>query len=127
MFERGGAQLRHAGVITGAALLLAATATACSAGRTTVGPLTFRAHDSPVEVTRTSGRVQGCHKIGLPHGAAHVENNTLVDVVLYRTPNCRKSDGAAEDNGSNGTYIPAGTSNVTAEGSLPWRSYTVVH
>lgn len=121
MFEHGGTQLRHAGVIIGAALLLTATATACSAGRTTVGPLSFRAHDSPTEVTYTSGRVKGCHKIGLPHGAAHVENNTLVDVVVYRTPNCRKTDKA------DGIYIPASTSNVTADGSLPWRSYTVVH
>lgn len=112
--------LRRIGVITGAALLLL-TATACSAGRTTVGTLNFRAQDSPVVVTYTNTAVQGCHKIGLPRGAAHVENNTLVDIVLYRTPQCQKTDKA------DGIYVPTSTSNVTAPGSLPWRSYTVVH
>ncbi|MGR4882960.1 hypothetical protein ACIPUC_26645 [Streptomyces sp. LARHCF249] len=121
MFERGGAQLRHAGVITGAALLLAATATACSAGKTTTGTLAFRAHDSPIEVTYSNTPVQGCHEIRLPHGAAHVENNSLVDVIMYRTPKCQKVDGA------DGIYIPVRTSNVTAPRSLPWRSFSVVH
>ncbi|MFD9358690.1 hypothetical protein [Streptomyces sp. NPDC060031] len=112
--------LRHIGVITGAALLLL-TATACSADRTTVGTLSFRAHDSPVEVTYTNTPVQGCHKVGLPRGAAHVKNNTLVDIVLYRTPGCQKTDKA------DGIYVATSTSNVTAPGSLPWRSFTVVH
>ncbi|MCX4825730.1 hypothetical protein OG883_39010 [Streptomyces sp. NBC_01142] len=111
---------RRIRVITGAALLLL-TATACSAGKTTVGTLSFRAHDSPVEVTYSNTPVQGCHRIGLPHGAAHVENNTLVDVVLYRTPQCQKTDEAV------GIYVPTTTSNVTAPGSLPWRSFSVVH
>lgn len=111
---------RHIRVITGAALLLL-TATACSAGKTTVGTLSFRAHDSPVEVTYSNTPVQGCHRIGLPHGAAHVENNTLVDVVLYRTPKCQKTDEAV------GIYVPTTTSNVTAPGTLPWRSFSVIH
>ncbi|MFC9294057.1 hypothetical protein ACFTWH_03905 [Streptomyces sp. NPDC057011] len=113
--------LRRIGVITGAALLLTATATACSAGKTTVGSLSFRAQDSPVEVTYSNTPVQGCHRIGLPRGAAHVENHTLVDVILYRTPGCQKTDEA------DGIYIPTATSNVTAPGSLPWRSFSVVH
>ncbi|MEV6688353.1 hypothetical protein AB0N28_23900 [Streptomyces sp. NPDC051130] len=113
--------LRRIGVITGAALLLTATATACSAGKTTVGGLSFRAQDGPAEVTYLNTPVQGCHKIGLPRGAAHVDNNTLVDVILYRTPGCQKADRA------DGVYIPTSTSNVTAPGSLPWRSFSVVH
>ncbi|MEU6890542.1 hypothetical protein ABZ934_01840 [Streptomyces sp. NPDC046557] len=111
--------LRRIGVITGAALLL--TATACSAGKTTVGSLSFRAQDGPVEVTYLNTAVQGCHTIGLPRGAAHVDNNTLVDVILYRTPKCQRTDAA------DGVYIPTSSSNVTAPGSLPWRSFSVVH
>ncbi|WP_329380699.1 hypothetical protein OG625_15535 [Streptomyces sp. NBC_01351] len=121
MFEHGGGRLRRIGVITGTALLLTATATACSAGKTTVGTLTFRAHDSPVEVTYSNTPVQGCHKILLPRGAAHVENGSLVDVVMYRTPNCQKTDRAE------GIYVATNMSNVTAPGSLPWRSFSVVH
>ncbi|MFG2986567.1 hypothetical protein ACGFYQ_35905 [Streptomyces sp. NPDC048258] len=112
--------LRHIGVITGAALLLL-TATACSAGKTTLGTLSFRAHDSPIEVTYTNTPVQGCHKIGLLRGAAHVENNSHTDVILYRTPMCQKTEEAA------GIYVPQSTSNVTAPHTLPWRSFTVVH
>ncbi|MFI8106508.1 hypothetical protein [Streptomyces sp. NPDC086023] len=111
---------RRFGVITGAAVLLL-TATACSADRTTVGTLSFRAHDSPVELTYSNTPVQGCHKIALPRGAAHVENNTLVDIVLYRTPGCQKSDEAP------GTYLATTMSDVTAPDTLPWRSFTVVH
>ncbi|MFF5446281.1 hypothetical protein [Streptomyces sp. NPDC012888] len=111
---------RRIAATTGATLLLLA-ATACSADRTTVGPLSFRAHDSPIEVTYNSTSVNGCHRIGLPRGAAHVENNTLVDVILYRTRDCRKLDK------QDGTYIPTETSNVTAPHTLPWRSFSVVH
>ncbi|MBW5484779.1 hypothetical protein [Streptomyces bambusae] len=106
-------------VVTGAALLL--TATACSAGKTTVGELSFRGHDSPIVLTYSNTPVEGCHRIRLPHGAAHVENNTIVDVVMYRTPNCQKSAEAQ------GIYVPTETSNVTAPGTLPWRSFSVVH
>ncbi|MEU9303463.1 hypothetical protein [Streptomyces sp. NPDC048269] len=112
--------IRHIGVITGAALLLL-TATACSAGKTTLGELSFRGHDSPIELTYTNTPVQGCHEIRLPHGATHVENFTELDVVLYRTPKCQKNDEAP------GIYVPTSTSNVTASGSLPWRSFSVVH
>ncbi|MEV7616778.1 hypothetical protein [Streptomyces sp. NPDC089799] len=111
--------LRRFGVITGAALLLL-TATACSAGKTTTGTLTFRAHDSPLELTYSNTPVQGCHRIALPHGAAHVENNTLVDIVLYRTPECQKGEKAP------GIYVATSLSNVTAPDSLPWRSFSVV-
>ncbi|MEV6733620.1 MULTISPECIES: hypothetical protein [unclassified Streptomyces] len=112
---------RRIGVITAAAALLL-TATACSGfGRTTVGMLTFRGHDSPVELSYSNTLVQGCHKIVLPKGATHVENNTLVDVVLYRTLDCKKADGA------DGIYVGTTLSNVTAPVTLPWRSFSVVH
>ncbi|MFZ3473874.1 hypothetical protein ACODT3_06810 [Streptomyces sp. 4.24] len=113
--------IRRTGVMTGVAALLL-TATACSGlGRSTVGMLSFRAHDSPIEVSYSNTSVRGCQSIGLPHGAAHVENNTLVDVVLYRTEDCRKGD--RED----GTYVATSLSDVTAPASLPWRSFRVIH
>ncbi|MFD3694709.1 hypothetical protein ACFWUZ_00850 [Streptomyces sp. NPDC058646] len=112
---------RRIGVMTGVAALLL-TATACSGlGRSTVGMLSFRGHDSPVEVSYTSTSVKGCHRIDVPHGASHVENNTLVDVVLYRTPDCRKADP------DDGIYVATTQSNVTAPDTLPWRSFRVIH
>ncbi|MEU9417349.1 hypothetical protein [Streptomyces sp. NPDC051000] len=112
---------RRIGVITGAAALLL-TATACSGlGRSTVGMLTFRGHESPVELSYSNTPVKGCHKIAIPRGATHVENNTLVDVVLYRTPNCEKTDRA------DGIYVATTLSNVTAPDTLPWRSFSVIH
>lgn len=112
---------RRTGVITGVAALLL-TATACSGlGRSTVGMLTFRGHDSPVALSYSNTNVNGCHRINPPRGATHVENNTLVDVVLYRTENCEKTDRA------DGVYVATTLSNVTAPVSLPWRSFSVIH
>ncbi|MDX3534539.1 hypothetical protein PV721_09175 [Streptomyces sp. MB09-01] len=112
---------RRISILAGAAALLL-TATACSGlGRNTVGMLTFRGHDSPVEVSYSNTLVTGCHKIAIPRGATHVENNTLVDIVLYRTENCRKTDLA------DGIYVATTLSNVTAPESLPWRSFSVIH
>ncbi|MER5779912.1 hypothetical protein ABT144_37565 [Streptomyces sp. NPDC002039] len=112
---------RRIGVITGAAALLL-TATACSGlGRSTVGMLTFRGHESPVVLSYSNTPVTGCHKIAIPRGATHVENNTLVDIVLYRTPNCQKTDRA------DGIYVATTLSNVTAPRTLPWRSFSVIH
>ncbi|MCY0934927.1 hypothetical protein [Streptomyces sp. H34-S4] len=112
---------RRISIIAGTAALLL-TATACSGlGRSTVGVLSFRGHDSPIEVSYTDTSVKGCHKIALPKGATHAENNTLVDIVLYRTEDCRKLDRAG------GTYLATTLSDVTAPASLPWRSFTVVH
>ncbi|MFK0043633.1 hypothetical protein ACIQU4_05945 [Streptomyces sp. NPDC090741] len=112
---------RRIGVITAAAALLL-TATACSGlGRSTVGMLTFRSHDSPAELSYSNTPVTGCHRIALPKGATHVENNTLVDIVLYRTENCMEPAGAK------GIYVATTLSNVTAPVSLPWRSFSVIH
>ncbi len=119
--DRAMTHTRRIGVMTGVAALLL-TATACSGlGRSTVGMLSFRGHDSPVEVSYSNTPVKGCHRIEVPHGATHVENNTLVDVVLYRTPDCSKGD--RED----GIYVATTLSNVTAPASLPWRSFRVIH
>ncbi|MEU9160933.1 hypothetical protein AB0D29_11780 [Streptomyces sp. NPDC048424] len=112
---------RRFSILAGAAALLL-TATACSGlGRSTVGMLTFRGHDSPVELSYSNTLVTGCHKIAIPKGATHVENNTLVDIVLYRTENCQKTDRAE------GIYVATTLSNVTAPESLPWRSFSVIH
>ncbi|WP_405435322.1 hypothetical protein OG373_01705 [Streptomyces avidinii] len=112
---------RRISITVGTAALLL-TASACSGlGRTTVGMLSFRGHDSPVEVSYSNTLVVGCHRIAIPEGATHVENNTLVDVVLYRTPDCQKTDKA------DGIYVATTLSNVTAPVSLPWRSFSVVH
>ncbi|WP_030154164.1 hypothetical protein [Streptomyces sp. NRRL S-244] len=114
-------QSRRIGVITAAAALLL-TATACSGlGRSTVGMLTFRSHDSPAELSYSNTSVNGCHRIALPKGATHVENNTLVDVVLYRTADC------STPLGNEGIYVATTLSNVTAPVSLPWRSFSVIH
>ncbi|MFI5986351.1 hypothetical protein ACIBEA_36505 [Streptomyces sp. NPDC051555] len=112
---------RRIRVITGAAALLL-TATACSGlGRSTVGTLTFRGQESPVELSYANTSVKGCHEIDVPKGATHVVNNTLVDVVLYRTPDCTKTDRA------DGIYVATTMSNVTAPDSSPWHSFRVVH
>ncbi|CAM5651645.1 hypothetical protein SAVIM338S_06538 [Streptomyces avidinii] len=112
---------RRISIIAGSAALLL-TATACSGlGRSTVGMLHFRGHDSPVELSYSNTPVKGCHKIAIPKGATHVENDTLVDIVLYRTENCRKADRA------DGIYVGTTLSNVTAPESLPWRSFSVIH
>ncbi|MEU3064652.1 hypothetical protein AB0P12_22290 [Streptomyces subrutilus] len=112
---------RRIGAITGAAALLL-SATACSGlGRSTVGVLTFSGHDSPVQVSYSNTLVKGCHRIAVPRGATHVENNTLVDVVLYRTEDCRKGER------DEGVYVATTLSNVTAPHTLPWRSFSVIH
>ncbi|MFE3939318.1 hypothetical protein ACFXPJ_37580, partial [Streptomyces goshikiensis] len=80
-----------------------------------------RAQVAVTEVSYSNTLVTGCHKIGLQRGATHVQNNTLVDVVLYRTPDCQKTDRA------DGIYVATTLSNVTAPASLPWRSFSVIH
>ncbi|GLX17519.1 MULTISPECIES: hypothetical protein [Streptomyces] len=117
---------RRISTIVGVAALLL-TASACSGlGRSTVGMLTFRGHDSPVELSYSNTPVKGCHKIRIPKGATHVENNTLVDIVLYRTENCGQA-GAEGADGAEGVYVATTLSNVTAPHSLPWRSFRVIH
>ncbi|MFD3546713.1 hypothetical protein ACFWUW_14075 [Streptomyces sp. NPDC058655] len=83
--------------------------------------MSFRGHDSPVEVSYSNTLVKGCHRIDIPRGATHVENNTRVDVVLYRTANCKKVDG------DDGVYVATTLSDLTAPASRPWRSFSVIH
>ncbi|MFE7132817.1 hypothetical protein ACFVIM_18365 [Streptomyces sp. NPDC057638] len=99
-----------------AVTLLALGATGCSGlGRTAVGPVTW---ETPQEhaIMVNSPLVTGCHSLG--PGAVAVENGTLVDLVLYRTPRCTGGDTI---------YLPTTTSDQIAPGSGPWRSYTLVH
>lgn len=112
---------RRISTIVGVAALLL-TATACSGlGRSTTGMLSFRGHDSPIELSYSNTPVKGCHRIAIPKGATHVVNNSLVDIVLYRTADCGKIDRA------DGTYVATTLSDVTAPESLSWRSFRVIH
>ncbi|MCP3816870.1 hypothetical protein NLX86_01540 [Streptomyces sp. A3M-1-3] len=110
---------RRLGVITGAALLLLA-ATGCSGlGRTAVG--TFSSVDrEDLVVTISNPLVRGCQSLGA-RGATRVVNDTRVDFVLYRTPNCKK---VTEDGG---TYVATTLSDSIAPGTMPWRSYSIIH
>ncbi|WP_435970691.1 hypothetical protein [Streptomyces sp. Qhu_M48] len=101
---------------TGAVLLTFAVAGCSGLGRTMVGTLTYETERDLV-VTVTSPSVNGCHRLA-PSGATKVENNTLVDIVLYRTRDCK---------GGESTYLPTTLSDGIVPGSLPWRSYSVVH
>ncbi|MYS06597.1 hypothetical protein GTW71_09150, partial [Streptomyces sp. SID6041] len=51
-------------------------------------------------------------------GVHRVENNTLVDIRLYPTRDCK---------GKHNIYLPTNTSYRVAPGALPWRSYNVIH
>ncbi|MFJ3901886.1 hypothetical protein [Streptomyces sp. NPDC090025] len=107
---------RRLAIATGASLLALSVAGCSGLGRSAVGVLSYETgHEVAVAVTSPS--VKGCHKLA-PAGATKVENGTLVDVVLYRTRDCR---------GEEPTYLPSKTSNQIAPEALPWRSYTVVH
>lgn len=103
--------------IAAAAALLSLAATGCSGlGRTAVGTLTYETEREFV-ITQTSPSVEGCHRLA-PSGVPRVENRTLNDIILYRTRNCTGKDPI---------YVATNTSDSIAPGSLPWRSFTVVH
>ncbi|MER7698290.1 MULTISPECIES: hypothetical protein [unclassified Streptomyces] len=97
--------------------LLALAVSGCSGlGRTAVGPVMYTTeHEAVVQVD--SPLVRGCHRT-VSAGAHEVENETLVDVILYRTRDCT---------GGGTTYVPTNTADVTPPGSGPWRSYSFVH
>ncbi|WP_406057464.1 hypothetical protein OG462_12900 [Streptomyces sp. NBC_01077] len=101
---------------TGAVLLTFAVAGCSGLGRTMVGTLTYETERELV-VTVTSPSVNGCHRLA-PSGATKVENNTLVDIVLYRTRDCKGEDSI---------YLATTLGDEIAPGTLPWRSYSVVH
>ncbi|MFF1479416.1 hypothetical protein ACFVYD_17950 [Streptomyces sp. NPDC058301] len=107
---------RRLGFAAGAALLTLATA-ACSAfGRTAVGTFSYATAAERV-VKISSPPIKGCHRMA-PTGATAVLNNTLTDVRVYRTLDCRGKEMA---------YIPSRLGDNIAPNTLPWRSYAFVH
>ncbi|MEI5032893.1 hypothetical protein N7925_28460 [Streptomyces sp. CA-278952] len=107
---------RRLGIAAGASLLALAVSGCSGLGRTAVGPVTYTTEREAV-LQVNSPSVRGCHRIA-PAGAREVENGTLVDAIMYRTPDCT---------GGSTIYVPTGFSDVTATGSEPWRSYSFVH
>ncbi|MEU3501871.1 hypothetical protein ABZ726_14225 [Streptomyces hundungensis] len=103
--------------IAGGAMLLILATTACSSlGRTAVGTISYTIGPE-TSVKLTSPKVRGCHRLP-PAGTTEVYNNTLVDMVMYRTPNCTGKDT---------TYLGSRLANNTAPRAAPWRSYSFVH
>ncbi|QGZ48410.1 hypothetical protein GPZ77_08450 [Streptomyces sp. QHH-9511] len=107
---------RRLGTAAGAVLLTLTVAGCSDLGRTAVGTITYETgHENEVMVTSPS--VKGCHELG-PDGARKVENETLVDIIMYPTESCR---------GEESVYVPANSGNEIVPGTPPWRSYSVVH
>lgn len=107
---------RRLGFATGAALLTLATAACSSLGRTAVGTFSYSTAAERI-VKISSPPITGCHRMA-PTGATAVLNNTLADVRVYRTLNCRGKETA---------YIPSRLGDNIAPNALPWRSYAFVH
>ncbi|MFF0476058.1 hypothetical protein [Streptomyces sp. NPDC004284] len=101
---------------TGAVLLTLAVAGCSGLGRSAVGTITYETQRDLL-VTVTSPSVKGCHRLA-PSGVTKVENNSLNDIVMYRTRDCT---------GGNSIYVPSATGDKIAPDTLPWRSYSVVH
>lgn len=101
---------------TGAVLLTLAVAGCSGLGRSAVGTISYETERELV-VTVTSPSVKGCHRLA-PSGVTKVENNSLLDIVMYRTRDCR---------GENSIYVPTKSGNRIAPDTLPWRSYSIVH
>ncbi|MER7535111.1 hypothetical protein ABTX77_09980 [Streptomyces sp. NPDC097704] len=101
---------------TGAVLLTLAVAGCSGLGRTAVGTIRSETQHRFV-VTVTSPLVKGCHRLA-PSGVTRVENNALTDIIMYRTRDCK---------GENSTYVATNSANWIAPGTLPWRSYSIVH
>lgn len=111
-------RLRRPRVAVGAILLAltALGASGCSGlGRTAVGPVIYTT-ERDVEVMENSPLVRGCHQ--LPGGAKTVDNNTLIDMVLYRSRDCT---------GKGSTYLSTRLTDQHAPSTPVWRSYTLVH
>ncbi|MFJ4962048.1 hypothetical protein ACIP6P_06240 [Streptomyces sp. NPDC088729] len=107
---------RRLGIAAGASILVLAASGCSGLGRTAVGPVTYTT-DREAVIMVNSPSVRGCHRMA-PAGAREVENGTLIDIILYRTRDCT---------GGGTTYVATTFSDVTAPGSLPWRSYRFVH
>ncbi|MEV6328101.1 hypothetical protein [Streptomyces sp. NPDC051909] len=107
---------RRLSIASGAALLTLALTGCSGLGRTMVGTLTYET-GRDVVVRVTSPSVNGCHRLA-PSGATRVENATLVDIQLYRTRDCTGKDPI---------YLATTLTDEIVPGTLPWRSYSVIH
>lgn len=114
--RRRSASARRLGLTAGAALLALGAAACANLDRTAVGTFSYATSAERV-VKIGSPPVKGCHRVA-PTGATAVRNNTLADVRLYRTPDCR---------GKEMTYVPSRLSDNIAPNTPPWRSYAFVH
>ncbi|MEV7564317.1 hypothetical protein [Streptomyces tanashiensis] len=101
---------------TGAVLLTLAVAGCSGLGRTSVGTIKYET-ERELLVSVTSPSVNGCHRLA-PSGVTKVQNNSLTDIVMWRTRDCT---------GPNSIYVPINSANWIAPGTLPWRSYSVIH
>ncbi|MFF4184219.1 hypothetical protein ACFYZ9_13600 [Streptomyces sp. NPDC001691] len=107
---------RRTRIAAGAALLALATTACSSLGRTAIGTISYSIGPETT-VTLTSPKVRGCHRLP-PSGTTGLSNNTLVDMVMYRTPDCTGKDT---------TYIGSRLTNNVAPKAAPWRSFSFVH
>ncbi|MEV5970748.1 hypothetical protein [Streptomyces sp. NPDC051921] len=107
---------RRLTIASGAVLLSLAVAGCSGLGRTAVGTISYETGRELV-VTVTSPSVKGCHRLA-PTGVTRVENHSLLDIQMYRTRDCRGKDPI---------YVATNTSDQIAPGTLPWRSYSIIH
>ncbi|MFE6662101.1 hypothetical protein ACFVFH_00855 [Streptomyces sp. NPDC057697] len=110
------AHRRRLGIAAGTALLTLTVAGCSGLGRTAVGPVTYTTERDDV-IMVNSPLVRGCHRLA-PAGAKEVNNGTLVDIILYRTPDCT---------GPGTTYVARSVNDVNAGSAPPWRSFSTVH
>lgn len=113
---RSASTRRRLGFAAGAALLTLATAACSGLDRTAVGTFSYATSAERI-VKISSPPIKGCHRMA-PTGATAVHNNTLVDVRVYRTQDCR---------GKEMVYIPSRLGDNIAPNTPPWRSYAFVH
>ncbi|MER6100902.1 hypothetical protein ABT115_00805 [Streptomyces sp. NPDC001832] len=104
------------GIAAGTALLTLTVAGCSSLGRTAVGPVSYTTERDAV-IMVNSPSVRGCHRLD-PAGAKEVSNGTLIDIILYHTPDCT---------GPGTTYLATTFSDVKGVSALPWRSFSTVH
>ncbi|MEU3182727.1 hypothetical protein ABZ707_00740 [Streptomyces sp. NPDC006923] len=107
---------RRLGIAAGTAFLSLAVAGCSGLGRTAVGTIEYQTPQRQ-RVQVSDPLVTGCHRL-VRAGAVELTNRTLVDVVMYPTPDCT---------GGMTTYISTTLTDGIRPGVGPWRSYTVVH
>ncbi|MER5497386.1 MULTISPECIES: hypothetical protein [unclassified Streptomyces] len=107
---------RRLGIAAGTALLTLTVAGCSGLGRTAVGPVIYTTQRN-VDIAVNSPPVKGCHRLA-PSGAKAVFNETLIDIILYRTFDCT---------GPGTTYLATGLSDFNPPSVLPWRSFSTVH